>query len=101
MEVHKNIILDLLPMYLANEASPETRELVEEYMDSDKDLAKIIRIQKESLKFTKDIPVPLSQEDQITAFRKSRIQLALIILFAAILLAGILGTIIMMFLRSA
>ena len=101
MEINKNIIIDLLPMYLANEASPETRELVDKYLDSDEDLARIIKIQQESLNRTKDFPVPLTEEHQISAFRKSRIQLALIILVAAIVLAGVLGTIVMMFLSSA
>ena len=39
MEINKSVILDLLPLYLANELSPETREIVEKYLEIDKELA--------------------------------------------------------------
>jgi len=45
MNVTREVILDLLPVYLAGEASPATRALVEEYMEQDKELAQRIREQ--------------------------------------------------------
>jgi hypothetical protein len=45
MNVTREVILDLLPVYLAGEASPATRALIEEYMEQDKDLAQRIRVQ--------------------------------------------------------
>jgi hypothetical protein len=45
MNVTKEVILDLLPLYLAGEASPATRALVEEYMEHDPDLAQRLRTQ--------------------------------------------------------
>ena len=39
MNVTREIILDLLPVYLSGEASPATRSLVEEYMKRDPELA--------------------------------------------------------------
>ena len=39
MNVTREVILDLLPVYLAGEASPATRALVEEYMEQDQELA--------------------------------------------------------------
>jgi len=45
MKVTREVILDLLPVYLAGEASPATRALVEEYMEQDKELAQRIRVQ--------------------------------------------------------
>jgi len=47
MEIERNVILDLLPMYLADEVSPETRELVDKYLETDQDLARFAQKQKE------------------------------------------------------
>jgi len=44
MNVTREIILDLLPVYLSGEASPATRSLVEEYMKRDPELAQRIRL---------------------------------------------------------
>ncbi len=45
MNVTKDVVLDLLPVYLAGEASADTRALVEEYLQQDPDLAQRIRQQ--------------------------------------------------------
>ena len=45
MKVTKEIILDLLPVYLAGEASQATRALVEEYLAHDPELAQSVRSQ--------------------------------------------------------
>jgi len=42
-KITRNIILDLMPLYLAGEASLDTRELVEEYLKNDKELAKMAK----------------------------------------------------------
>ena len=91
MKIERNVILDLLPMYLADEVSPETRELVDKYLETDQDLARFAQKQKEAFKFPADIPVPLTEEDQIKAYKKSRLQIALIIFFGAVILAAVLG----------
>ena len=101
METDKNIILDLLPIYLANEASPETQALVEKYLAENEDIARIVRIQREALNISPGIPVPLTRSHQVSAYKKSRLQLALYIFLAAILLVALLGALAMMFLRSA
>ncbi len=38
----RNIILDLLPVYLAGEASKESREMVEKYAENDPEIARLI-----------------------------------------------------------
>ncbi len=101
MEITRNVILDLLPMYLVNEVSPETRALIEKYLETDPELAQQARKRKEYLDFPADIPVPLTEEDQIKAYKKSRLQLALMIVFLAVVLAGILGVTLMAFFTSA
>ena len=45
MNVTREVILDLLPLYLAGEASPATRALVEEYLKQDSELAQRVREQ--------------------------------------------------------
>jgi hypothetical protein len=43
MKIERDVILDLLPVYLSGEASAATRELVEEYLKQDPDLARRVR----------------------------------------------------------
>lgn len=43
MNVAREVILDLLPLYLAGEASPATRALVEEYLRGDPGLERRVR----------------------------------------------------------
>ena len=43
MNVTREVIIDLLPLYLAGEASPDTRALVEEYLEQDPELATRVR----------------------------------------------------------
>ena len=93
--------MDLLPIYLSNEASKETRELVEKYLTENEDIARIVQIQRESLNLSSKIPVPLSEDHQISAYKKSRIQIALIIVFAAAVLLALLGALVFMFLQPA
>ncbi len=45
MNVTREVILDLLPVYLSGEASPATRALVEEFLQQDAQLAQRIRMQ--------------------------------------------------------
>lgn len=40
MNVTREVIIDLLPLYLAGEASHATRALVEEYLEQDRELAR-------------------------------------------------------------
>lgn len=44
MSVPKEVILDLLPLYVADEASPASRKLVEEYLAQDPELAKRVSV---------------------------------------------------------
>jgi len=46
MNVKREVILDLLPIYLAGEASPATRALVEEFLVQDSELAQSVRSQQ-------------------------------------------------------
>ena len=86
MEVTRNVILDLLPLYLADEVSPETRALVEEYLETDPELAKLAE-QSAAMDVPEDISVPLDKEDRMETYREAKRQLQRLTLFWAALIA--------------
>ena len=88
MEITRNVILDLLPLYSANEVSADTRALVEKYLETDPELANIAK-QLAAMEKPGDIPVPLSRDDEMKAYKKAR-QLKL---FFTIILAGAISII--------
>ena len=86
MEITRNVILDLLPLYLANEVSADTRALVEKYLKNDPQLAKIAE-QSSAKELQENIPIPLTEDDKMKAYKKTK---RLIVLFAVIL-AGLIS----------
>ena len=90
MDITRNVILDLLPLYLANEVSEDTRNLVENYLESDQELAAIAE-QSAAMELPGDIPVPITDEDQMKAYRKTKWLLFLTIVILSILISLILG----------
>jgi len=86
MEVTRSVILDLLPLYLADEVSPETRALVEEYLETDPELAKLAE-QSAAMDVPEDISVPLDKEDRMETYREAKRQLQRLTLFWAALIA--------------
>ena len=87
MEITRNVILDLLPMYMANEVSADTRQLIEKYLETDQELANIVK-HSAKLGLPKDVPAPLTREDNLKAFVKAKrkIQIQSIVLAAGIIL---------------
>jgi hypothetical protein len=71
MEITRNVILDLLPLFLADEVSADTRALVKEYLENDPELADIAN-QTETIGLPKDIPIPLTKEDEMEAYREAK-----------------------------
>jgi len=71
MNVTREVILDLLPVYLSGEASPATRALVEEYMKQDPDLAQRIRVQWAD-NFAKAVPSALPPDLELRSLRRTR-----------------------------
>lgn len=57
MKITRDVILDLLPVYLSGEASPATRDLVEDYLRQDPELAERVRVHG-SQGFPKSGPAP-------------------------------------------
>lgn len=71
MEVTRNVILDLLPLYLADEVSADTRTLVEKYLETDPELNKVAQ-EPAAIKLPEDIPAPISKEDKMEAYREAK-----------------------------
>ena len=106
MEVTRDVILDLMPLYIADEASADTCALVEEYLEIDADLAKIAE-QLRGMELSKDIPVPLTKENQMEAYKETKrlisqriIILAFVIVVVVISFLALAG-LVAMFLLSA
>lgn len=86
MEITRNVILDLLPMYMADEVSADTRQLIEKYLETDQELTNIVKHSKK-VGLPRDIPVPLDQDDNLRAFKKAKQK---IVIQSIILAAGII-----------
>ena len=70
MKITRNVILDLLPLYLAGEVSADTRTLVREYLETDPELAEIAR--EAVTELPDDNPIPLTEEIKMKAYRKAQ-----------------------------
>jgi len=71
MKITKNVILDLLPLYAAEEVSSDTRALIEEYLKTDPELANVAK-QLFSMEISGEIPAPLSQENKMKAYQRAK-----------------------------
>lgn len=74
MEITRKVILDLLPLYLADEASDDTENLVKHYLANDPDLAHLARQWKERLPGPP--PAPVRTEAQVEAYHAAQRQIA-------------------------
>ena len=71
MTVSRDVILDLLPVYLAGEGSPATRELVEAFLKEDPELAQHVRLQWAE-NFRRIAPSTLPPELELRALSRTR-----------------------------
>jgi anti-sigma factor RsiW len=69
MSIPKYLIVDLLPLYLADEVSDETRNLIEEYLKTDPQLAALAEQAKHAASL-QEIPAPLRKENEMEALKK-------------------------------
>jgi hypothetical protein len=95
MEITRNVILDLLPLYLAGEASPDTQALVKKYLEADPELAEMAE-QSTVMDKPADIPVLLKKENQMKAYEQAQrlilqrtVIIGTIIAFAILSLLGV------------
>jgi hypothetical protein len=91
MKITKNVILDLLPLYAADEVSSDTRALVDEYLKTDPELANVAK-QLSSMKINGDVPSALSKDDKMIAYQRAR----RINLIQTIIIAGAISIFLML-----
>ena len=94
MEITRNVILDLLPLYLANEVSADTRVLIEKYLKNDPELINVAK-KLAAMEKPNDILSPLKPDDTMKAFRKAK----RLILFHTLILAGVISIVCVIILR--
>ena len=102
-EITKDVVLDLLPLYIADEVSNDTRTLVDEYLDTDPELAHIAK-RLASKELSGEVPVPLTRENNLQAYTQARQALIVrtIIIAASIAIVLLaLGGVLFMFLYPA
>jgi type IV secretory pathway VirB2 component (pilin) len=70
-KIPQHVILDLLPLYLADEVSDETRRLIEQYLKTDPQLATLA---EQAMRATplQEIPAPINKESEMEALKKVR-----------------------------
>jgi CO/xanthine dehydrogenase FAD-binding subunit len=73
MEISRNVVLDLLPLYIADEASPETRQLVDQYLASDPELANIAKKLSNS-ELISEVPIPINKEREMEVYEEAKLQ---------------------------
>lgn len=71
MKVTRNVILDLLPLVLADEAHEDTKALVHAYLASDPKMAALAEQAKNAPK-PPEIPIPLTPEDEMKSLEKTK-----------------------------
>jgi predicted nucleic acid-binding protein len=69
MKVTREVIIDLLPLYVAEEVSEDSRKLVEAFLDQDEDMKRLAeRVERTGLK---EIPMTEQKEISLEAYEKA------------------------------
>jgi anti-sigma factor RsiW len=100
MEITRDVILDLLPLYLADEVSADTRALVEKYLENDPELAKIAERSK-AMELPGEIPVPLTKEHEMKTYQKAKLRIILFTILVATLMSFTLIALLAFFMLSS
>lgn len=72
MNVNRDVVIDLLPVYFSGEASESTRVLVEEYFREDPDLARIARSASKDVEVLRAAPVGQDEWEKKLALELGR-----------------------------
>ena len=90
MAVTRDVIMDLLPLYLSDEASTDSRTLVKEHLDNDPELARVATQWKDRL--PEPPPAAVNPDAQVMAYQEAKRQIAnRVITLAAAIAFGILA----------
>lgn len=70
-EITKDVILDLLPLYLAGEVSPDTAALVKEYLETDPELAETAKEMAKTDSLGK-VPIPFKKDTALETYHEAK-----------------------------
>ena len=70
-ELTKNVIMDLLPLYLAGEASEDSSALVKRYIDANPEMTDILN-QMAKAESQHKVPIPFSREIAMETFQEAK-----------------------------
>jgi hypothetical protein len=71
MNITRNVILDLLPLYLADELSDDSRALVEAFLATDPALAALTK-QASQTPSLESISIPLTKDNEMKSFERTK-----------------------------
>ena len=70
MNISRDVIKDLLPVYLAGDASADTQALVESYLKSDPELARDVKVAGATDLGLPETPTPTAEKQALEATRQ-------------------------------
>ena len=70
-ELTKEVVLDLLPLYLAGEVSPETSILIQKYLESDPEMAETAKEMAKADSLGK-VPIPFKKEAALETYSEAK-----------------------------
>ncbi len=88
MDITRDIVLDLLPLYLAGEASADSTTAVRLFLEGDPGLARMV--QEEGIPRLRGAPRPISKEIEMEAYRKATVMMTIRTIAVAVVIAGTL-----------
>ena len=89
MKVTRDVVTDLLPIYFSDEASPDTKQLVESFFRTDPEFARLAK-EKIQLRFEElNIQLPVQPEAEALARTKRAIRLRSWVMAFAIFLTAL------------
>ena len=72
MNITRNVITDLLPLYLDGEASPDTQILIKEFLIQDPEFANLVQIEQEAHLPYRDLSTILPKETEMLTLEKTK-----------------------------
>ena len=70
-EITNNVILDLLPLYLAGEVSEDTATLVKKHLEADPELAETAKQMAKADSLGK-VPIPFRKESAMESYQEAK-----------------------------
>ena len=86
MEITRDVMLDLMPLYVAGEVSEDSRKLIEAYLEGDEELRKLYECAKKT--GLKEVPMSSSPDLSVEAYEKVNRLMVIRTLVLAVIISG-------------